>query len=121
MTFPITITYRHMDASPVLDARIRELAGRLARLSSHILRAHVVIEAPHQHSHQGRLFQVQLDLQVTGREIAVHRTKAANPAHEDVYVAVRDAFCAARRKLREHEQFLRRKVEFRPPGEEEPV
>lgn len=120
MTFPISVTYRHMDASPALDERIGELAGRLARASSHILRGHLVIEAPHQHSQQGRLFEVRLDLQVGGRQIAVHRTKSANPAHEDVYVALRDAFRAARRKLREHEQLLRRKVELRP-GEEEPV
>jgi ribosome-associated translation inhibitor RaiA len=121
MTFPITITYRHMDASPALDERIRELAERLSRASSHILRGHVVIEAPHQHSQQGRLFEVQLDLEVGGRQLAVHRTKSANHAHEDVYVALRDAFRAARRKLREHEQFLRRKVELRPAGEEEAV
>ncbi len=119
--FPITITYRHMDASPALDERIRELAQRLSRASSHILRGHVVIEAPHQHSLQGRLFEVQLDLRVSGRQIAVHRSNAANPAHEDVYVALRDTFRAARRKLREHEQFLRRKVELPAAGEEEPV
>ena len=120
MTFPITITYRHMDASAALDERICELAERLARVSSHVLRGHVVIEAPHQRS-QGRLFKVQLDLQVRGRQIVVHRTKSANPAHEDVYVALRDAFRAARRTLDDYEEFLRRKVELRPAGEEEPV
>ena len=121
MTFRITITYRHMDASAALEARIRELAGRLSRVSSHILRGHVVIEAPHQRAQQGGLFEVQLGLQVEGRQIAVRQTQSQNPAHEDAYVALRDSFLAARRKLREYEQFLRRKVAVRLPGEEEPV
>ena len=111
MTFPMQITYRHMDSSPALDERIRDLAARLATASSHVLSGHVLIAAPHQHSHQGRLFEVHLDLHVPGRRIAVHRSSAWNRAHEDAYVALRNAFAAARRKLAEYEQFLRRNVE----------
>ena len=54
----------------------------------------VVIEQPGKHKRQGKEFVVHVDLKVPGGEIAVNRDH-----HEDVYVALRDAFDAARRKL----------------------
>jgi cold shock CspA family protein len=41
-------------------------------------------------------------LNVPGREIAVGRDPAAHHAHEDVYVAIRDAFDATRRLLEDY-------------------
>jgi ribosome-associated translation inhibitor RaiA len=52
------------------------------------------VEAPHHHHHQGNLFTVKLDVTLPGGEIVVNRDHA-----EDVYVALRDAFQAARRQL----------------------
>jgi cold shock CspA family protein len=54
----------------------------------------VVIEQPGKHKRQGKEFVVHVDLKVPGGEVAVNRDH-----HEDVYVALRDAFDAARRKL----------------------
>src|SRR5690606_22918580 len=49
-----------------------------------------------QHHHQGRPFRVSIDLRVPGKEIVANRDH-----HEDVYVALRDAFDAAKRQLEE--------------------
>jgi cold shock CspA family protein/ribosome-associated translation inhibitor RaiA len=99
-----------MDPSPALEARIRELAERLDHFSDQIMRCHVTVEAPHHHQQQGSLFEVRLDITVPGREIAIRRSHPATHAHEDPYVALRDAFRAARRKLEDYQRQHRHDV-----------
>jgi cold shock CspA family protein len=48
------------------------------------------------------LFRVRVDLKVPGGEIVVGRDPEAHHTHEDVYVAIRDAFDATRRLLEDH-------------------
>ena len=43
----LEITFRHINTSTALEARIRSLAARLDRFSSHITRYPVILEAPH--------------------------------------------------------------------------
>ena len=56
MSLPLQITFRHMDPSPALETRIRELATRLEKFSEHIMRCQVVVEPPAHHKHQGLLY-----------------------------------------------------------------
>lgn len=107
MTLPLEITFRHMESSPALQSRIRTLAKRLEKFSQHILRCHVVVQAPHQHAEQGSLFEFRLEIVLPGQEIAIRRTHPISHAHEDPYVALRDAFRAARRKLQDYERKMR--------------
>lgn len=102
MTFPLQIAFRHMASSPALEARIRERAEEIERFFARILSCHVVVECRHPRRLQGNLFQVQVVLKVPGREIVAGRDSGADHAHEDPYVAVRDAFDAARRRLEDH-------------------
>jgi hypothetical protein len=44
---------------------------------------------------------------VPGALIVVHRAHAEHASHIDPYVALRDAFVAMRRKLRDHERIQR--------------
>ena len=104
MQLPLQVTFRHMDSSPALEARIRELTQRLEKFSGQIMRCHVIVEAPHQHHERGNLFEITIDLTVPSKEITIRRTHAAHPSHENAYVALRDAFRAARRKLQDYER-----------------
>lgn len=104
MQLPLQITFRHMDPSPALETRIRELAARLEKFSAGIMRCHVVVEAPSKHQHHGGLFQVRIDLTVPEKEVAIHRSHPIHHSHEDAYVALRDAFRAARRQLEDYER-----------------
>jgi cold shock CspA family protein len=61
---------------------------------------------------QGNLFQVRIELGVPGREIVVGRDPAAHHSHEDAYVAVRDAFDAARRLVEDYIREQRREVKL---------
>jgi len=104
MKLPIEITFSHMEPSAALESRIRELASRLEKFSAQIMRCHIVVEAPGHHSHQGGLFDFRIDITVPGEEIAIRRAHPRAHSHEDPYVALRDAFRAARRKLEDYER-----------------
>lgn len=110
MILPLQITFRQMDPSPALEARIRELASKLDRFSEHIVRCHVVVEPPARHKHQGFLYDFRIDITLPEEEIAIRHAHPADHAHEDAYVALRDAFRAARRKLEDYERKRRRDV-----------
>jgi ribosome-associated translation inhibitor RaiA/cold shock CspA family protein len=112
MQLPLQITFRHMDTSDAVATRIRERAAELERVCERIMSCRVVVECRHPRHHQGNLFRVGVDLKVPGREMAVGRDPAAHHAHEDVYVAIRDAFDAARRLLEDHVRERRGEVKL---------
>jgi len=107
MRLPLQITFRHMDPSPALEARIRRKAEELDQLSGDITACRVVVECRHKHRHQGNLFDIRVDLTLPGLQVIVGSNHAVNPAHEDAHVAVRDAFDAARRQLEDHLRSVR--------------
>ena len=102
MQVPLQITFRQMDTSPALEARIRQRAEELEQYCGRITACHVIVEAQQRRHQQGNLFQVNIDLLVPGHEIAANSGRDRDHAHEDAHVAVRDAFDALRRRLEDH-------------------
>jgi cold shock CspA family protein/ribosome-associated translation inhibitor RaiA len=103
--FPLQIAFRNIDPSPAIEARVRTAARKLARFHGRITSCRVVVAAPEKHHHRERLFVVHINLAVPGGAIWINRGSQLNLAHTDVYVAIRDAFNAAVRRL---EDFVRR-------------
>jgi len=123
---PLHITFRDMPSSEAVEAAIREKAEKLEEFHSGIIGCKVVVEEPHRHHHRGRLYHVRIDLTLPGAEIVVkHEPKRVEvkqsgtnetpegilaethepskyAAHEDVYVAIRDAFDVMRRRLQDY-------------------
>jgi cold shock CspA family protein/ribosome-associated translation inhibitor RaiA len=97
MQLPVKITLRDMSHSEALEGLIREKASWLESFSDQIISCRVVVEGPVRHHRKGGPFTVRIDLGVPGEDIVVNRQAA-----EDPYVAVREAFDAARRKLQDH-------------------
>ena len=117
MQIPLQITIRDMEHSDALEAHIREKASKLDELFDRIVSCRVVVEMPHKHHHQGKQFNVRIDIGVPGSEIVVNRDN-----HEDVFVALRDAFDAAKRRLEDYARKIRgdvKKHEQRRPVEPE--
>ena len=126
MTNALKITFRNMTPSAAIEKHVREKAGKLESFCDRITSCRVIVEAPHRHHHKGKAFQVRIDLSVPGGEIVINRAPkrlsaakltegeqsekalvenhrpSKHGAHEDVYVAIRDAFNAAGRKLQDH-------------------
>ena len=107
---PVQVTFRGMDSSEAIEANVRQKAEKFERFSGHLMSCRVVVEAPHRHHHTGKLYHVRIDLGVVGGELVVTHQGPLNHAHEDVYVAIRDAFDAATRQLEDYERKIRGKV-----------
>ena len=110
MQIPLQITFRHMERSDALEAKIREKAQKLEQFSEHIMSCRVTIDLEHKHHHQGKLYGVKIDITVPETEIIADRHPDKHHAHEDVYVALRDAFDAARRQLEDYVRKQRGKI-----------
>jgi cold shock CspA family protein len=116
-----------MTPSEVIEAHIRDAAQKLDSFYDDIMRCHVLVEIPHQHHRKGKLYNVRIDVTVPGGEFAIKRSpklvtdkplrfpKAPDDlaleqsrelskyaVHDDIQLAIRDAFDAARRKLQDY-------------------
>lgn len=93
------------DDMPV-DEGVRSAAlehvAHLEKLHGRITGCKVVISQPHRHHRDGRLTRVRVEVIVPGGEVVVSRDQHLDHSHEDVRVALRDAFHAARRRLEDH-------------------
>lgn len=110
MQLPLQITFQNMEPSPAVEAKIREKTQKLERFHEHIISCRVVVELTAGHHYKGKLYQVRIDIAVPGAEIVASRESGLDHAHEDVYVAMRDAFNAARRQLEERLRKTQRRV-----------
>lgn len=102
MKLPLQITFRNMDSSPAIDREIRERAEALDKYSDDIMSCRVVVEAPHRRHRTGHNYRVLVDLTVPGQELVAGRDRDRHGKHEDVFLAIRDAFDAARRELQDY-------------------
>jgi ribosome-associated translation inhibitor RaiA len=113
---PLRVTFRNLDPSAAVEDAVRERADKLEELCDRIQHCRVVVEASDRRHHRGRLYQVRLTLRLPGEELVVRADGDADHAHEDVYVAVRDAFDAARRQLQAWVQRHRGQVKTHEPA-----
>lgn len=110
MQIPLQLTIRGIEHSDALESHIRDKAKKLDEFFDHIMSCRVVVEVPHKHHNQGKQFNVRIDIGVPGSEIVVNRDHA-----EDVYVALRDAFDAAKRQVEEYARKIRGDVKKHEP------
>ncbi len=130
MILPVQITFRNMSPSDAVAARVQEEAEKLDEFYKRITSCRVIIEVPHRHHMAGGQVHVRVELGVPRGEIVVRNEPSlrgamqrsdeqewekhleANPQHKDVYVAIRDAFKAARRQLQDYARRLRGQVKI---------
>lgn len=107
VTIPVQITFRHMETSAAVETRVRDLANHLGVFSDRITSCRVVVDSPHRHHHQGKVFNVKVQLALPGEDVVVDMERPQRDGHEDVYVVIRDAFDAAKRQLQQRMSTLR--------------
>jgi ribosome-associated translation inhibitor RaiA len=107
MQIPLQISFKNMDPSPAVETQIREKAEKLDKFFGRIIGCRVTVEAPHRHQRQGRLYTIAVNITVPGGELLVNRARPYDPAHEDIAVAIQDAFDAAGRQVEDHARRLR--------------
>jgi len=130
MQVPLQISFRNMDSSAAVESRVRDEVNKLSEFYERIIGCRVMVEIPHRHREMGKRFRVRVYMTVPGGEIvannepSLHATRqdletdvrqkgeeTAAP-HKDVYVAIRDAFKAARRQLQEFAREQRGEVKY---------
>lgn len=94
MKQPLQIIFHGMEASAAVEEAARTKAAHLDRFASDIMGCRVVVDLLQKHQHHGRPFGVRIDLTLPGHELVVDRVQ-----HEDVYVALREAFDNMKRQL----------------------
>lgn len=110
MQIPLQIHFQNMEPSEAVEAAVRKKAEQLERFDDTITSCRVTIGLPHKHHHRGKLYHVVIDVRTPAGEVAVSRMPDDEHAHEDVYVAIRDAFDAARRRVQDQVREQRGKV-----------
>lgn len=90
-----------MKHSDSIEANVIEKVQKLEQFSKEIISCSVVIEAPNKRHQHGNLFNVNIEVTLPGCDIVASKHSDQNHAHEDVFVAVRDAFNAVRRQLQD--------------------
>lgn len=96
MKTPLQIVMRHIEHSEALETRIREQIARLESFHPHIVGCRAVIEPLRRHGREGHAFQVRLEVRVPGKDLVATRTHDT-----DVFLALHEAYHAARRQLEE--------------------
>jgi len=102
MQIPLQVSLHGISSSDALQTAIRDKAATLERYYAHIVSCRVVLELEGRHKRHGRQFSARIDIKVPSGEIAVNRQE-----DEDLQVALRDAFDAARRKLEDYARVQR--------------
>lgn len=100
MSVPLEIHFHGLDKSDAVETRVREKFAKLERHFDRITSARVVIEAPHRNPEKVKVIQVKIEVSVPGgKPIIVKHEREAAHAHEDVLLALRDAFEVATRQV----------------------
>lgn len=106
----LRIHFLDMPRSEAVDAKIRDRADLLSRFCADVQKCDVWVASPHGHHHKGALYGIRIRLTVPGEEIDIDR----QPEEENVIVAIREGFDAARRKLEDYERRRRGEVKAHP-------
>jgi len=99
MQVPVQVSFHGCDRSDAVHGDIMNRIDKIEALYGRITSCRVVVELPHKSHAQGKLFHFNIDLTVPGAGHIVHTDRGQDPAHEDVHVALRDAFNALDNQL----------------------
>ncbi len=97
MKIPLQVTSRNISLSKAAEQAIRAKTAKLETFYDKIMACRVLVEKPHRHHQHGVLHNVRIDMTVPGAELVVKRE-----SHEDLQIAIRNAFDAVRRQLQSY-------------------
>jgi ribosomal subunit interface protein len=117
MQNPLQITFHNVDRSDAVEQKIQEKVAQLEHFFDAIVGCHITVESQHRHHRKGVIYHIKIHLMLPGSDIVVGREPERNHAHEDIYVAIRDAFDTAKRLLEAAVRRMRREIKNRKAPE----
>jgi ribosomal subunit interface protein len=100
MTNEFQVVFHNIDQSDAVIDAVNKRISKLERYCDQIITGRVVLDSPHNNHHKGKVYSVGLEIHTPQKEVRVNQDQHDNHAHEDLYVAIRDAFNAAERQLK---------------------
>jgi ribosomal subunit interface protein len=94
------VVFRGIDHSPAVEEAVHKRLEKLARFCDEIQSLRVTLESPHNYHHKGKVYHVGVEATIPSRDIVITHEQHDNHSHEDIYVAIRDAFNAFERRLK---------------------
>ncbi len=100
MTNAFQVVFHNIDQTDAINEAVRKRIDKLERFCDQIITGRVVLDSPHNNHHKGKVYSVGVEIHTPNLEVRVNQDQHDNHAHEDLYVAIRDAFNVAERQLR---------------------
>tara|TARA_B110000858_G_scaffold49124_1_gene56638 strand:+ start:12994 stop:13431 length:438 start_codon:yes stop_codon:yes gene_type:complete len=100
MTNEFQVVYHNIDQTEAIAEAVQKRIDKLERYCDQIINGRVVLDSPHNNHHKGRVYSVTLEIHTPMLGVRVNQDQHDNHAHEDLYVAIRDAFNVAERQLK---------------------
>ncbi|MBT3531905.1 MAG: ribosome-associated translation inhibitor RaiA [Gammaproteobacteria bacterium] len=100
MTNAFQVLFHNIDQTDALTEAVQKRINKLERYCDQIITGRVVLDSPHNNHHKGRVYSVTLEIHTSEKEVRVNQDQHDNHAHEDLYIAIRDAFNVAERQLK---------------------
>jgi cold shock CspA family protein/ribosome-associated translation inhibitor RaiA len=110
MIMPLQITFKDLPPDEKVEERIRAAAEKLDHFSGDIMSCRAVVSAIQARQRKGQHYHIRLDVTLPGKELVVNREPGDKTTHTDILVAVRDAFNAMERMVRDYSQLRRGEV-----------
>ena len=107
MNHDVQIFFHNIEQTDALVDAVDKRLRKLARYCGHIITGRIVIDSPHNHHHKGKVYSVNIDIHLADSDVRVSHEQHDKSEHEDLYVAIRDAFNIAER------QFLAKDIKHR--------
>jgi putative sigma-54 modulation protein len=100
MHTPLEIHFHGIEKSEAVEGRVRSKVSKLEKHLGRMTRCRVVLEAPHRSPQKPKVFQVKIEISLPRRKpIVVCYEREGAHAHEELPLAIRDAFEAALRRV----------------------
>lgn len=94
------VLFRNIEHSDAVQEAVLKRVEKLERFSDQIQSMRVILESPHNNHHKGKVYHVGVEALIPNHDIVVSHDQHDNHEHEDIYVAIRDAFNALERRLK---------------------
>jgi ribosomal subunit interface protein len=94
------VVFRNIEHSQAVEDAVHKRLEKLGRYCDEIQSLKVTLETPHNNHYKGKVYHVGVEATVPNHDIVVTHDQHDNHSHEDIYVAIRDAFNAVERRLK---------------------
>jgi putative sigma-54 modulation protein len=96
----IEVHFHGIEKSEAIEQKVREKVAKLQRHFASMTSCRVAIEAPQRSADKPKVYQIKIEIGVPrSAPVVVRHERVGSRAHEDLPLAIRDAFEAAVRKI----------------------